>query len=89
MCRLFHAGGTTRPFRDDLGAQPLVDPSLARGAAVVLLVNRARQLDEPLPKVAGALTVPDPVFDGALSVAGSSSPMRPPGGIIAICDMIS
>jgi hypothetical protein len=35
-----------RFFFDDPAARPLVDPPLDRGAAVVLLVDRARQLDD-------------------------------------------
>jgi hypothetical protein len=53
---------------DDLGTQPLVDPTLDRGAVAVLLADRARQLDELLAKAAGALTVTNVVFDVPESV---------------------
>ncbi len=56
-------GHWIRFFLDDLGPHPLVDLPLDRGAAVDLVVDRARQVDEPLPKVAAALAVPNLVFD--------------------------
>ncbi len=46
----------------------LVSRSLDRGAALDLLVDRARKLDEVLAKVAGSLAVADLVFDVPESV---------------------
>ena len=52
-----------RLLLDDLRPQPLVDPPLDRRAAVVGLVNRAGQLDEPRAKVARPLARADVVLD--------------------------
>jgi hypothetical protein len=52
-----------RLLLNDLRTQQLVDLSLERGATIVVLVNRPRQLDEPRPEIPVTLADPDLVLD--------------------------